>query len=87
MLGDKGEKVEITLRIAHYAVKIIDLKQAQITMIILDTFLLEFCALFGRELVGLAFPHSTGRPSLMIFQKRLTIVRTPAIRPPGDFHL
>ncbi len=87
MLGNEGEQVEITLRIAHYTVKIIDLKQAQITMIILDTFLLEFCALFGRELVGFSFRRSTGGPSLMIFQKRLTIVRTPAIRPPGYFHL
>ena len=87
MLGDKGEKIQITLCIAHHTVEIVDLKQAQITMIILVTFLLKLSALFGGELVGFAFPRRTSCPPLMIFQKRLAIVRPPTIRPPGQFHL
>ena len=87
MLGDKGEKVQITLCIAHNTVEIVNLKQAQITMIILDTFLLKLSALFGGELIGFAFRRGTCCPPLMIFQKRLAIVRPPTIRPPGQFHL
>ena len=48
VLGDKSEKIEITLRVAHHAREIVDLKQAQIAMVILDAFLLELGALFRR---------------------------------------
>ena len=40
VLGDKSEKIEIALSVTHDACEIVDLKQTQITMIILDPFLL-----------------------------------------------
>ena len=87
MLGDKSKKVEIALRIAHHTFEIIDLKQAQITMIILDALLLKLRTLFGRQFVRLAFLFGAGRSLLVIFQKRLALVRAPPVRPPSDFHL
>ena len=87
VLGNKGEKIEIALRVADHAVEIVDLKEAQVAMIILNAFLLKLCALLGRKLVGFAFLSGARRPFLMIFQKRLAIVRTLAIRPAGHFHL
>src|SRR6266568_1792191 len=67
VLGDEREKVEIALRIAHHPFEIVDLKQAQITMIILDAFLLKFRALLRRKLVSLALTLGPGRPLLIIF--------------------
>ena len=87
VLGNKSEKIEVTLRIAHHAGEIVDLKQAQITMIILNALLLEFGALFRRKLIGLAFLLRPGRPLLMIFQERLAFVRTLTVGPPAHFHL
>src|SRR5439155_505324 len=55
VLGDERKKIEIALRVAHHAFEIVDLKEAQITMIILDAFLLKVRALLRCELVGLAF--------------------------------
>src|SRR5436309_10147585 len=67
VLGDEREKVEIALRIAHHPFEIVDLKQAQVTMIILDAFLLKFSALLRRKLVSLALTLGPGRPLLIIF--------------------
>src|SRR6266571_1554304 len=86
VLGDKSKKVQIPLRVAHDAFEIVDLKQAQVTMIILDAFLLKFRALLRRELVSLALLLDARGPLLMIFQKRFAIVRAPAIGSPGQFH-
>ena len=63
VLGDKVEKIEIPLRVAHDAGEIVDLKQAQIAMIILDAFLLELGALLGRELVSFAARPRRARPA------------------------
>src|SRR3982750_4495679 len=52
---DESKKVQIPLCIAHNAFEIVNLKQAQVTMIILDSFLLELRALLRSELVSLAF--------------------------------
>ena len=87
MLGDKSKKVEVALRVAHDPFEIVDLKQAQVTMIILDTFLLQLSALLRRKLISLAFLLDASGPFLMIFQKRFAIVGTPAIGSPGQFHL
>ena len=85
--GNESKKIEIALRVAHHAFEIIDLKQAQVAMIILDAFLLELRALLRCKLVSLAFLLDASGPLLMIFQKRFAIVRTPAIRSPVQFHL
>jgi hypothetical protein len=87
VLSNKGKKIKIPLRVAHHAFEIVDLKQAQVAMIVLDAFLLKLRALLSCELVSLAFLLGAGCPFLMIFQERFAIVRTPAIWPPGQFHL
>src|SRR5438876_11728377 len=50
---DESEQVEIPLRIAHHAFEIVDLKQTQVAMIILDAFLLQFRTLLRGKLVSL----------------------------------
>ena len=87
MLGDESEKIEIPLRVAHHAAEIINLKQAQIAVIILNAFLLELGALFGRQLVAFAFFLRAGRAPLMIFEERVAVVRALSIGPAGHFHL
>src|SRR5207248_471007 len=87
VLGDKSKKIEIALRVADDAFEIVDLKQAQVPMIILNAFLLQLRALFSRKLVSLAFLLDASGPLLMIFQKRFAIVGTAAIRPAAQFHL
>src|SRR5262249_49136375 len=87
VLGDKTKKIEIALGIADHTGEIINLKQAQITMVILDTLLLELGALFGSQLVRFAFRFGAAGSSLMIFQERLSVVRPLAIGTAGDFHL
>src|SRR5205085_1418889 len=87
VLGDKSKKIEIALRVADDAFEIVDLKQAQVPMIILNAFLLQLRALLSRKLVSLAFLLDASGPLLMIFQKRFAIVGTAAIRPAAQFHL
>src|SRR5438093_8426465 len=66
MLSHESKKIEITLRIAHYAVEIVNLKQAQITMIVLDALLLELGTFLRCKLVGFPFCPGAGRLFLMI---------------------
>jgi hypothetical protein len=87
VLVDESEKVEIALRIAHHAFEIVDLKETQITVIILDAFLLKLRALLWCQLVRLAFALGSCRPLLMIFQERFAIVGTSAIRAAEHLHL
>src|SRR5262249_12881376 len=56
-------------------------------MVVLNTFLLKFSTLLWREFVSFALGLCAVRPPLVIFQKRLTVMRAPAVRPPGQFHL
>jgi len=84
---DKIEEIEITLSIADDAVEIVDLKQAQIAVIILNAFLLKFGALFRRQLVGFAARFRAGGTKLMIGQKRFATMRAQAIGPAGQLHL
>ena len=86
-LVDKIEKIKIALSVTNNAVEIVDLKQAQVAVIILDAFLLQLRALLGGKLVSLAFLFSPRRALAMILQERFAIVRTPAIGSSGDFHL
>ena len=51
---DESEKIEIALRVPHDPFEIVDLKQTQIAVIILDSLLLQLGALFRREFVGVA---------------------------------
>src|SRR5207247_6278219 len=83
VLVDETKKVEISLRIAHYAFEIVNLKQAQIPMTILDAFLLQLRALLGSKLVSLALLSGPGCAPLMVFKERFAIVRTPAIGSSG----
>ena len=84
---DKVEELEITLGVVDDAVEIVDLKQAQVAVIILNAFLLKFGALFGRQLVGFAARFRAGGTKLMIGQKRFATVRAHAIGPAGQLHL
>jgi hypothetical protein len=87
VLGDEGEQVEVPLSIADDAGEIVDLKQAEVAVIILDAFLLEIVALLRGKLVGLAPRFDPLRPALMINEKRLAVVGALAIRAAGDLHL
>src|SRR5258708_19340404 len=82
VLVDETKKVEISLGIAHYAFEIVNLKQAQIPMIILDPFLLQLRAFLGSKLVSLAFLFGPGSAFAMVLQERLAIVRPPTIDAP-----
>ena len=84
---DKIEELEITLGIADDAVKIVDLKQTEITMIILDALLLKLGALFGSKLVIFVPRSGTGSAKLMISEERFTAVRPHAVGTAGQFHL
>jgi hypothetical protein len=48
MLRDELEQVEITLRVADHGREIVDLKEAEVPVIILDAFLLQLAALIRR---------------------------------------
>src|SRR5262249_12441394 len=87
VIVNESKKIEIPLGVAHYAFEIVNLKQAQIPMIILDAFLLQFRTLLRRKLVSLPFLLGAGRAPPMVLQERFAIVRTPAIGSPGDLHL
>jgi hypothetical protein len=84
---DKSKKVKIPLRITHHAFEIINLKQAQVPVIILNSFLLELHTLLGSKLVSLTLLFGPVRAFPMVFQERFAIVRTPTIGSTGDFHL
>src|SRR6266702_172729 len=84
---DKIEELEITLGVADNAVEIVNLKKAEITVVILDAFLLKLGALFGSELVILVTRSGTGSAKLMISEKRFATVRPNAVGPAGQFHL
>src|ERR1700737_3865711 len=72
---DKIEEIEITLGVADDAVEIVDLKQTQIAMVILDAFLLKLGALLGSELVVFLARIGARGTKLMICQERFTTVR------------
>src|SRR5437667_24071 len=84
---DEVEELEITLRVADDAVEIVDLKQTQVAVIILNAFLLKFGALFRRQLAGFAARFRAGGAKLMIGQKRFATMRAQAIGPAGQLHL
>src|SRR5262249_8254659 len=60
VLVNESKKIEIPLRIAHHSFEIVNLKEAQIPMIILDAFLLQLRALLGGKLVSLPFLFGPG---------------------------
>ena len=87
VLGHEGKKIEIALRVAHHAGEIIELKQTQVTMIILDAFLLQLSALFRGQLVILSLFLNPCRAQLMINEQRLATMRSLAIGPASRLHL
>ena len=87
MIIDKGKKIEIPLRIADHSLEVVDLKQAQITVIILHAFLLQFAALLRREIVFIASLFGASGAALVISQKRLAIVRPLPVGTAFHLHL
>ena len=87
MSDDKIEQLEIALRVADHTGEVVDLKQTQIAMVILNAFLLEFGTLFRGELVVFPALHCSRRPLLMISQERFATLRPRAIRSPDHLHL
>ena len=87
VLGHEREKIEVALRVAHHAGEIVELKQAQVTMIILDPFLLHLGALFRGQLVILALFSRARGAQLMINEERFATVRPVSIGPAGHLHL
>ncbi len=83
----KIEELEIALGVADDAVEIVNLKKAEIAVVILDAFLLELGALFGSERVTLVPGLRACGPKLMISEKRFATVRVQAVGPAGQFHL
>jgi len=67
VFGHKSKEIEIPLEYRARPRRIADLKQAQITMIILDAFLLQLGALFRRQLVPRRV-NRMGRAQLMVSQ-------------------
>jgi integrase/recombinase XerD len=87
MFGDEGKEIEVALRVANHARKIVDLKETEIAVIILNAFLLEFVALLGVKLVALPAPFRALGAALMISEQRLAVMWPLSIRPAGHFHL
>ena len=81
------EKIEVALGIAHDTGEIVDLKQTEITVIILNTFLLELGALLWRQLVVFRLFVRAHGAALMISEQRLAIVWPLSVWPAGHFHL
>src|SRR5205085_1227023 len=80
---DKIEQIQIALSIANYTGVIINLKQAQVSVIILNAFLLKFGNLFGIQFVGVALSHGMGSLELVIGEERFAIVGANAVRTAG----
>ena len=87
MFIDESEKVEVALGIANHAFEFVDLKKAEIAVVVLNPFLLQLAALLGRELVLLAALRGPDGAALVINQIGLAIVRTLAIGPAFHLHL
>ena len=84
---DEGEEVEVALGVANDAFEFVDLKQAEIAVVILNPFLLQLAALLGRELVFFASFRRANGAALMIDQVRLAVVRALPVGPAFHFHL
>src|SRR5207248_11619363 len=67
--------------------EVVDLKETEVAVIILDAFLLQLIALLGVELIGLAPGGRAFGPALVINEERLAVMRALAIGPAGQFHL
>src|SRR5262249_3360657 len=84
---DEIEEIEIALRVADDAREIVDLKQAEVAVVVLNTFLLKLGALFRFELVSLAAGPCARGAELMISEQRFATVGPHAVRPAGYLHL
>src|SRR5205814_5298097 len=84
---DKIEEFEIALSVPDHAVEIVDLKQAQVAVVILNAFLLELGALFRGEVVSLTLGLGPGGPELMISQQRFATVGAHSVGTAVEFHL
>src|SRR5262249_36344379 len=87
MLIDEGEQIEIALGIANHSFKLVDLKETEIAVVILNAFLLEFVALLGSEPVLLAALGGAQCATLMIHQVGLAIVGALPIWTAFELHL
>ena len=80
-------KVQGCADIADHTLEIVDLKEAEVTVIILDAFLLQLGALFRTQLVGFTEPFRPLRAPLVMREQRFGIVRTLAVGAAFHFHL
>ena len=87
MIGNKTKEIEVPLRVAHDAGELVNLKQTQVTMIVLDAFLLQLGALLRGEPIVFAALFRAQRALLVIGEKRLATVRTQPVRATGHLHL
>src|SRR5438105_10147861 len=84
---DKIEELQVALSIADDAVEIVNLKQTQIAVVILNPFLLELGALFRGERVILTAGLRARGAELMIREKGFATVRPHTVGPAAQFHL
>ena len=87
MFINESEKVEVALRIANHALEFVDLEQTQIAVVILNSFLLQFAALLGRELILLPTLRRPKGAALMIDQIRFAVMGTLPVGPAFHLHL
>src|SRR5947207_12523767 len=87
MFIDKTKQIEVALGIADNTGEIAQLKQADIAVVILNTFLLQFGAFLGRQLIILAGSFRQFSAILMVAEQRFKTMRTLAIRATRHFHL
>ena len=87
MFIDKGKKIEIALGIANHPGIIVQLKEANVAVIILNALLLQLRAFLSGQLVFIARSFCQSGAVLMIAQQRFATVRTHTIGAAGQLHL
>ena len=87
VIGDEGKEIKIALGVAHDPDEVINLKEAKVTVVILDAFLLQLVALLTTELVIFAAGFRALGPALMIGEERFAVMRTLSVGAAGHFHL
>ena len=84
---NEGEEIEVALRITNHTLEFVDLKQAQIAVVILDSLLLQFAALLGREFIIFAPFCGADGTALMINQAGFAVMGALPVGPAFHLHL
>src|SRR5204863_3046171 len=85
--GDEVEHLQIARGIADDSEVILELKQGNVPVIVLDSLLLELADFVLGQLEFLALLFRAFGPLLMVLEKRFAIVRFLSIGTAGDLHL